>query len=168
MRAMGCNLLVQLLLGLARAVALRSKYRITHDHILLSHMRLLQLEGQGPSIYIPLEQGVPVIPPGTGFPFCRLLRLTGLQWSYSNPLPHRGHVSKAESKVMLWLTVSQSTCLGSEPTLGLWPDIISHLKVYVAKFLSCLCGALSLTRGRVCHLSVCMNIKYVHFTCLHS
>jgi hypothetical protein len=52
-----CNLLVQLLLGLARAVTLGSKSRRTHDHILQSHLRL------------PQEQGDPVIPPGTGFPF---------------------------------------------------------------------------------------------------
>jgi hypothetical protein len=31
----------------------------------------------------------PVIPPGIMFPFCRLLRLTGLWWRYSNPPPHR-------------------------------------------------------------------------------
>jgi hypothetical protein len=37
---------------------------------------------------IPQEQGGPVIPPGTGFPFCRLLRLAGLRWRYSNPPPH--------------------------------------------------------------------------------
>jgi hypothetical protein len=45
--------------------------------------------------------------------------------------------------VTLRLTVSQSVRLGVEPTLGL-----------VWKFLSCLLGAPSLTRGRVCHLSV--------------
>jgi hypothetical protein len=60
------NLLVQLLLGLARAVTLGSKSRRTHDHILL---RLSQPGGPGPCIYIPPEQGGPVIPPGTGFPF---------------------------------------------------------------------------------------------------
>jgi hypothetical protein len=30
-------------------------------------------------LYIPQEQDGPVIPPGTGFPFCRLLRLAGLR-----------------------------------------------------------------------------------------
>jgi hypothetical protein len=64
-----CNLLVQLLLGLARAVTLVSKSRRTHDHILLSHLRLSQLGGPGPRIYIPQEQGGPVIPLGTGFHF---------------------------------------------------------------------------------------------------
>jgi hypothetical protein len=38
-------------------------------------------------IYIPQEQGDPDIPPGTGFPFCRLL-WQGLRWRYSNPPPH--------------------------------------------------------------------------------
>jgi hypothetical protein len=53
---------VQLLLGLARAVTLGSKSRRTHYHILLSHLRLPQLGGPGPRIYIPQEQGGPVIP----------------------------------------------------------------------------------------------------------
>jgi hypothetical protein len=35
-----CNLLIQMLLGLARAVTLGSEYRRTHDHILLSQLRL--------------------------------------------------------------------------------------------------------------------------------
>jgi hypothetical protein len=44
----------------------------------------------GPShcIYVPQWQGDPVMPPGTGFLFCRLLWLTGLWWKYSNPPPH--------------------------------------------------------------------------------
>jgi hypothetical protein len=37
--------------------------------------------GPSLSIYVPQEQGGPVIPPGTGFPFCRLLRLARLRWS---------------------------------------------------------------------------------------
>jgi hypothetical protein len=72
-----CNLLVQLLLGLARAVTLGSKSRRIHGHILLSHLRLPQPGAPGPRIYIPQEQGGPVIPPDTGFPFCRLLLLAG-------------------------------------------------------------------------------------------
>jgi hypothetical protein len=84
-----CNLLVQLLLGLARAVTLGPKSSRTHDHILLSHLRLPQPGGPSPRIYILQEQGVTVIPPGTGFPFCHLLRLAGQRWRYSNPPPHR-------------------------------------------------------------------------------
>jgi hypothetical protein len=71
-----CNLL--LLLVIASAVLLGSQSRGTHDDILLSQfLRLPQPGGPGPRIYIPQEQGGPVIPPGTGFPLCRLLRLAG-------------------------------------------------------------------------------------------
>jgi hypothetical protein len=85
-----CNLLVQLLLDLARAATLGSKSRRTHGHILLSHLRLPQPIGPGFRIYeyTSQEQGGPVVPPRTGFHFCRLLRLAGLQWWYSNPPPH--------------------------------------------------------------------------------
>jgi hypothetical protein len=41
-------------------------------------VRLSQLWGPGPRIYIPQEQGDPVILQSTGFPFCRLLRLARL------------------------------------------------------------------------------------------
>jgi hypothetical protein len=46
-----------------------------------------QRGGSGPRIYIPQEQGRPIIPPGTGFPFHRLLWLAGLRWRYLNPPP---------------------------------------------------------------------------------
>jgi hypothetical protein len=84
-----CSLPVQLLLGLVRAVALGPEYRRTHGHILLSHLRLPQPGGPGSRIYIPQEQGGPAIPTGTGFPFCPLLRLSGLlRLKYSNPPSH--------------------------------------------------------------------------------
>jgi hypothetical protein len=47
----------------------------TRNHTLLSHLRLPQPGGPGSRIYIPQEQGGPVIPQGTGFPLRRLLRL---------------------------------------------------------------------------------------------
>jgi hypothetical protein len=47
-------------------------------HILLSYMRLPQPGAPGPRIYIPQEQGDPVIPLLAGFAFCCLLRLAGL------------------------------------------------------------------------------------------
>jgi hypothetical protein len=78
---------LQLLLVLASAVILRSESRGTHDHILLSQIRdSPNLEGE-----VPPEQGGPVITPGTGFPFRRLLRLLGLRWMYSTPPPHGRH-----------------------------------------------------------------------------
>jgi hypothetical protein len=48
----------------------------------ISDSRLSQPGEPGPPIYIPQEQGGPVIPPGTEFPFRRLLRLAGLRWKY--------------------------------------------------------------------------------------
>jgi hypothetical protein len=36
-------------------------------------------------VFDPQKQGGLVIPPGTGFPFHRLLRLAGLRWRYSIP-----------------------------------------------------------------------------------
>jgi hypothetical protein len=51
-----CNLLLQLFLVPARAVTLGLKSSRTHDHILLSQLRLLQLGGSGPCICIPQEQ----------------------------------------------------------------------------------------------------------------
>jgi hypothetical protein len=44
-----------------------SESRRTHNHTLLSHLRLPQPGGPGSCIYIPQEQGGPVIPLGTAF-----------------------------------------------------------------------------------------------------
>jgi hypothetical protein len=44
--------------------------------------------GPDPCVYVPQWQGGPVIPPDTGFPFRRLVRLAGLRWWYSNPPPY--------------------------------------------------------------------------------
>jgi hypothetical protein len=41
--------------------------RRTHDHILLSHLRLPQPWGPGPCIHIRQEQGGPLIPRGIGY-----------------------------------------------------------------------------------------------------
>jgi hypothetical protein len=79
--------------------------------------RVLQSGGPGQHIYISEEQGDPVIPTGTGFPFHRLLRLAGLRWNYSNP-PQGGDngYSKSESRVTLRLTIyRKSVRLGDEP-----------------------------------------------------
>jgi hypothetical protein len=78
-----------LLLVFASVVPLGSESRGTHDSILLSQfLRLPQPGGPGPRIYIPQKQGCPDIPPGTGFPFRRLLRLVRLRWRYSISPPH--------------------------------------------------------------------------------
>jgi hypothetical protein len=69
-----------------------SRIRVPRDswpHFTVSNSRFPQLGGPGPRIYIPQEQSGPVIPPGTGLPFRRLLRLAGLRRRYSNLPPRR-------------------------------------------------------------------------------
>jgi hypothetical protein len=64
--------------------------RVSRDswpYFTVSDSRLPQPGGPGPRIYIPQEEGSPVIPPGTEFPFRPLLRLAGIRWRYSNPPP---------------------------------------------------------------------------------
>jgi hypothetical protein len=51
-----CNLLVQLLLGLDRAVTLGSKSSKAHGHTLMSHLRLPNLEGQVPLFISPRDR----------------------------------------------------------------------------------------------------------------
>jgi hypothetical protein len=105
-----CNLLIQLLLGLAKAVTFESESRI-----LLSHLRLSQPGGPGPHIYIPQEQGCPIIPSSNGFRSCRHLRLAGLWWRYSNSPPHGINVLcnlSPSVKVILWPMITQPVCLG--------------------------------------------------------
>jgi hypothetical protein len=85
----GCVCRLQLLMVLASAVILRSRVpRYWWPYFTVSDSRLSLPGGPGPYIYIPQEQGGPVIPPGTRFPFLRLLRLAGLRWRYSTPPPH--------------------------------------------------------------------------------
>jgi hypothetical protein len=68
-----------------------SRVRVPGDswpYFTVSGSRLPQPGGPGPCIYIPPEEGGPVITPGTGFPFRHLLRLAGIRWRYSTPPPH--------------------------------------------------------------------------------
>jgi hypothetical protein len=82
------GLLFTIAAGFAGAVIVTSESRGTRDHILISDSRFHQPGGPGPRIYIPPELFGPVIPPGTGFLFQRLLRLARLRWRYSTPPPH--------------------------------------------------------------------------------
>jgi hypothetical protein len=86
----GLQFTVQLLLSLARAVTLGSQSSRTHGHTSMSHLRLPHPGGAGTRIQFPPppEKGGPVILPGTGFPFGRLLRDAGLRRKYSNPPQH--------------------------------------------------------------------------------
>jgi hypothetical protein len=83
-----CNLQYNCFWALTEQSLLGRSPAELNDHMLLSHLRLPKPGGPGSRIYSPQEQGGPVIPPGTGFPLCRLLRLAGQRLSYSDPPPH--------------------------------------------------------------------------------
>jgi hypothetical protein len=52
-------------------------------------LRLPQPRGPEPRVYILQEQGGPVLPPGTGFPLRRLLRLAGTTVEVFHPASTR-------------------------------------------------------------------------------
>jgi hypothetical protein len=75
---------LQLLLDLASTVILGSESHRTHDHISLSQIRdSSNLEGQVPEFISPKNRVAQLYPRHSGFHFCCLLRLAGLQWNYS-------------------------------------------------------------------------------------
>jgi hypothetical protein len=113
-----------------------SEARRTRNHTLLSHLRLPQPGGPGSRIYIPQELGGPVFPPG----------------------------SKSKSKSHYnWLPINHYVKVSS-PFWDLWPDFAFCPKVVFWNLLSCLCGAPSLTRGQVCHLSFSVYSNLPVFT----
>jgi hypothetical protein len=69
MRGWVCNLLVQLLLDPSGAVTLRSKSHRTYGHILLSRLRLRQLEGQVAVVISPRNRVAQLYPRLLGFLF---------------------------------------------------------------------------------------------------
>jgi hypothetical protein len=147
--------------------------RDSRPYIAVSDSRLPQPGGSGPHIYIPQEQDGPDITPGTGFPFRHLLRLAGLRWRYSTTPSHGILTSKVNClvvkvKVMLRPTVSRAVCLGIKHPSGTYDQIF----LTVWRLQACWCEALSLTRGRVCHLPVTVSssksvvsMYNLHFTC---
>jgi hypothetical protein len=82
----------------------------THNHTLLSHLRLLQPGGPGSRIYILQEQGGPVIPLGIGFPLHLLLLLAVLWWRYSNPPPHGKSMSPFLILIIWRLDPAEASC----------------------------------------------------------
>jgi hypothetical protein len=70
----------------------------------------LQPGGPGSHTDIPRNRVAQLYPRALGSLFCRLLRLAGQRWRYSDPPPE---------SVRVRVTVSQSVCLGVEPNLGL-------------------------------------------------
>jgi hypothetical protein len=106
---------LQLLLDLASAAILRSESLETHDHLLLSHIRDSHNLEPGPRIYIPQEQGGPIIPPGTGYPFRQ----------------------KVKVKVTLRLTVSSSVSFGVKAPSSAHDQIFITVLTVTVLFLWC-------------------------------
>jgi hypothetical protein len=103
-----------------------------YDHILLPQIRdSPQPGGPGSHIYIPQEQVGPIIPPGTGFPFHRLLLLTGLRWRYSNS-PPRGDLEGFG----WWPRHTYNFGIDSETSLPRIPSLLSHVFVAAENYFS--------------------------------
>jgi hypothetical protein len=65
--------------------------------------------GPGSHIYIPEEQGGPVIAPGTDFPFHCLLQLAGLQSRYANRPPRSELILCLSSPYITLAQITQKT-----------------------------------------------------------
>jgi hypothetical protein len=106
---------------------------------------------KSPYLY-PQEHGCPVLPPSTGFPFRRLLRLARLRWRYWNRLHTGFHDSSFKFQVILRPTVSRPVrlCIYPPPPSG----DCGHIFITVGYLLSSFCVAPSLMRGRICNILV--------------
>jgi hypothetical protein len=111
-----------------------------------------QLGGPGPRTYIPQEQGGPVIPSGTGFPFRRLLRFAGLLWKYSNP-PIRGEYkyryseSESESELLYyWRFTANQFVLAPRP-----------LTLTTSEFFNCM-GSIENTASNISSIVTCVLV----------
>jgi hypothetical protein len=93
--------------------------RVLLPYFTLSDLRLFQSGGPNFLIYVPQEQGGPVIAPGTGI----LLVASYDSQDYGGDIRtrlHMGHFfSSSQVKATLRLTVSQSVIRGVESHMGL-------------------------------------------------
>jgi hypothetical protein len=149
-RGRDCNLL--LILVFARAVPLGCESRATLDHIILSQfLRFPQPGAPDPRIYIPRNRVAQLHPLALGSPPLRTRRAT-VEVFY--PASTRESRYCYQVKVTLRPTASQSV-LVSNP---IWD--FGRRASFSSKLRYCFSGEPSLTRGRVCHLSVLVNIVY--------
>jgi hypothetical protein len=127
-----------------------SQARVPRDswpYFTASDSRLSQPGESGPRIYIPQEQGGPVIKPRHWVPFSSPPVSRRAAMEVFDPASTRALLKAVRVRVILWLTVSLSVCLCVEPCLGL----MTRYLFFDWKLQSCPYGAPSLTRGRVCH-----------------
>jgi hypothetical protein len=138
--------------------------RRTHNHILLSHLRLPQPGGPGVRIYIPQEQGCPVIPRALGSLYVRSYDSQsyggGIPNSHHTGLPCRWSWSSSCGRQ----SVDQFVWVSGLP-LGPLTRFYLALLFSSDNYLILLSKASSLTRKRVW---VCSAIthwsQYLYFT----
>jgi hypothetical protein len=82
-----CNLIVQLLLGLARAVTLGTNSRRTQTIFYCLIWHSPNLEGQVPVFMSPRNRVAQLYPPGTDYISVASYEMSGLWWRYSNRPP---------------------------------------------------------------------------------
>jgi hypothetical protein len=145
--------------------------RVSWLHFTVSYSRLLHSGGPGPPIYIPQEQGVPVIAPGTGYAFRLLVWLAGLRWRYSKYKFKADRIQStspniASTLVFIFIKVKFTLLLAvsrQSVRLGIKP-----LETHDQRFfqLNPCCNSAyvttSLTRIRVCLLWICLAFRRVY------
>jgi hypothetical protein len=120
-----------------------SHIRVSRDswpHFTVSGSKFPQPGGPRSRIYFPQEHSGPVITPGNGFPFRRLLRLARSQ----------SHIATDDQPV------SKSWCRAPS-------GAYDHIFITVWHLLSCFREASSLTRGRVCPLYMLLALASAVF-----
>jgi hypothetical protein len=131
-----------------------SRVRFPRDswpYVTASNSRLPQPEGPGVRIYVPQEQGGPVRPPGTGFPF-RHLRLQGYGGGIRTHL-HTG-TNSAQSESQSYSTTGGLSPINSSRRPAPWE---SRPEFFFLQLNTCIHSPYvtsSLTRGRVCLLRI--------------
>jgi hypothetical protein len=102
-------------------------WRDSWPHFTISDSRLPQSWGHGARIYIPQEQGGPVITPGTGFPLNRPLRLAGLRWKHLTPPLTHGLVS--------WIQISLHSAYNTSAQTTVENTVFNSLLLHVDPLL---------------------------------
>jgi hypothetical protein len=128
-----------------RSLVAAGPYQCSHSWVqsptrfLCQILRLPQPGGPGPHIYIPQEQGDPLIPPGTEFPFCCLLQLAGPPCRYSNCLRTGSYVTGWAYRFLLYNL--HMDCI--ENTTSSRSSVVFIMFITVDKCLACRCLAIT-------------------------